>query len=399
MEYYRITGIEKYKTAIINFADRILETDFTVIGCCGCTHELFDNSTVRQANTTNDRIQQETCVTVTLMKFLSQLTLLTGNPKYVDAFEISLYNAYLSSVNTENQLTPSFVTNYPQWKHEPMPFDSYNPLTSDVRGKYIGGWMYLSDNSYYGCCACIGAAGIGLVPKMQILTTKSGFSFNLFINGTTKTKTPSGNEIEFITRTNYPIDGKIEITIHIPKPEIFEILLRNPKWSKNTQISINDSLIDVSDGYNKIKQKWKNGDKIEINLDMRTEAVLPEPYGNRILMNKVVWGSNYVISTFDEEDPRAKNHIALRRGPIMLAQESRLGYSLDDAIEVKVDNGYVDVAISEKDIPYNCILKAEVPLSNGNYMTVTDYASAGKLWNEETKMAVWMLTTRSGGKQ
>ena len=51
LEYYRITGIKKFKTSIINFANKILESDFTIIGCCGCTHELFDHSTVRQANT------------------------------------------------------------------------------------------------------------------------------------------------------------------------------------------------------------------------------------------------------------------------------------------------------------------------------------------------------------
>ena len=53
LEYYRETGIEKYKQAVINFADMVLESDFTIIGSCGCTHELFDHSTVRQANTTN----------------------------------------------------------------------------------------------------------------------------------------------------------------------------------------------------------------------------------------------------------------------------------------------------------------------------------------------------------
>lgn len=73
---------EKHRIALVNFADKILETDFTVIGCCGCTEELFDHSTVRQANTTNDKIMQETCVTVTLMGFFYQMNLLTGDAKY-----------------------------------------------------------------------------------------------------------------------------------------------------------------------------------------------------------------------------------------------------------------------------------------------------------------------------
>jgi len=166
LEFYRITGEQWYKTAIINFADKVLESDFTLIGTSGRTHELFDHSTVRQANTTNGAIQQETCVTVTLMKFMYQLTLLTGETKYVDAFERSFYNAYLGTLNTENVIEHTVIKEHSDWAIEALPFDSYSPLTSGTRGNGIGGLKVMSDNHYYGCCACIGAAGIGLVPKM-----------------------------------------------------------------------------------------------------------------------------------------------------------------------------------------------------------------------------------------
>ena len=133
---------------------------------------------------------------------------------------------------------------------------------------------------------------------------------------------------------------------------------------------------------------------VKRNSILRTEAIYPIPYGTDILMNKVIWGYNYMISTLDREDPTAKNHIALRRGPGMLAQENRLGYSVDDPVEVKVNgDGYVDVTVSEiKEAPFKNIVEAKVPLENGEYMTVADYSSVGKLWNEESKMAVWMQT-------
>ena len=192
LEFYRITGEQWYKTAIINFADKVLESDFTVIGSSGCTHELFDHSAVRQANTTNDIIQQETCVTVTLMKFMYQLTLLTGETKYVDAFERSFYNAYLGAFNTKNVIEPTMIQEHPDWEIEALPFDSYSPLTSGTRGNGIGGIRLMSDNHYYGCCACIGAAGIGLVPKMQLMSTEDGFAVNLYVNGSVKSYTPKG---------------------------------------------------------------------------------------------------------------------------------------------------------------------------------------------------------------
>lgn len=394
LEYYRITGEEKYKKSIINFADKILDHDFTIIGCCGCTHELFDHSTVRQTNTNNGFIQQETCVTVTLMKFLYQLTLLTGDAKYSDAFETSLYNAFLGSINTEKAIDSTIRQIYPEAVFEPMPFDSYSPLTAGTRGLRIGGLQLMSDKHYYGCCACIGAAGNGLISKMALLTTKKGLNLNLYIDGEIRTATPGGNKISFVTQTGYPRDGGVKITLHMEEGEHFELLLRNPGWSKKTEISVNGEKVPEGHGYISVSRNWEDGDTITLQFDMRTAAIYPIPYGSQVLMNEVVEGYNYVIPKFDEEDPIAKNHIALRRGPIILAQENRLGYSVDTPVSIEVDkDGYVDVEIPVKDTaPYSHIVEARVPLKGGERMNVTDYASAGKLWTEESKMAAWMLT-------
>lgn len=395
LEYYRVTGEEKLRKSVVNFADRILEDDFTIIGCSGCTHELFDHSTVRQANTNNgDNRMQETCVTVTLMKFFYQLTHLTGDSKYVDAFETSLYNAYLGSVNTDKIASGLIAGLHPDWINEPLPFDSYSPLTAGTRGNGVGGHMVMSDGHYYGCCACIGSLGFGLIPKLAIMSTERGFAYNLFINGSAATSTPQGNRIVFRTETKYPADGTVKLTLDMACEEAFELLIRNPAWSKNTQVSVNGAEQNITDGYISVLRNWKNGDAVLIELDMRTEAIRPKPYGSQIIMNKVIWGINYMVSTFDEEDPLAKRHVALRRGPLVLAQENRLGYSVDDPVKIHIDkDGYVDVKLPEKDIaPYRHIIELTVPLENGSYMTVTDYASAGKLWTEESKMAAWMLT-------
>lgn len=392
LEFYRITGIEKYKTAIVNFADKILETDFTVIGCCGCTHELFDHSTVRQANTTNGSVMQETCVTVTLMKFFYQLHVLTGDTKYVDAFETSLYNAYLGSINTEKVIEPSLAAEHPDWVLEPLPFDSYSPLTAGTRGNKIGGLKLMSDNHYYGCCACIGAAGIGLITKLGTLVSRDAIILNLYAAGEIKLALPSGNTVTVTVDTDYPRGGDVKITISTSSPEAFSIKLRNPAWSRTTSVKRNGIPCEVSDGYITLNGV-SGGDIIELSLDMRTQAILPIPYGEQILMNEVIWGANYMIPSFDREDPIAHRHIALRRGPIMLAQENRLGYSVDEPVEIAVNpDGYVDASLSENLSPYKCIVEAKIPLSDGGSMLVTDYSSAGKLWNDESKMAVWMLT-------
>lgn len=275
-----------------------------------------------------------------------------------------------------------------------MPFDSYSPLTADSRGNGIGGFKVLSDGSYYGCCACIGAIGFGLAAKMSLLTAENGFVINLYMDGGITSKTPSGNEIVFKTETDYPVSGKIRIKLLLENPEKMNIMIRNPEWSKTTRLSVNGESTDVCGGYIGIERTWNNGDVIELLLDMRTEAIYPIPYGHDILMNKVIWGLNYVVPTYDEEDPMAKRHIALRRGPVMLAEENRLGYSVDRPADIKVEaDGYVNAVIAENKIaPYENMLEMCVPLKNGDSLHVTDYASAGKTLNDDSKMAVWVLT-------
>lgn len=393
LEYYYVTGEEKYKTSIINFANKILESDFTIIGSCGCTHELFDHSTVRQANTNNGTIMQETCVTVTLMKFFYRLTLLTGDIRYVDAFETSLYNAYLGAINTEKVIEPTILEKHPDWCIEALPFDSYSPLTAGTRGNGIGGLRLMSDNHYYGCCACIGAAGLGLVPQMALVNTDKGIVLNLFIDGYMKTYTPTGKKLIIKTETTYPVSGSVKMTLEVEQPEQFEVKVRIPVWSKETFLAVNDERVAVNNGYVCLDRIWTYGDNIELTLDMRTECIKPIPYGHQVLMNRVVWGYNYITPTYDEEDPIAKNHRALRRGPIVLAQENRLGYSVDEPVDILVgEDGYVDVTFPEVEIaPYEKLLEVEVPLMDGGKVHVTDYASAGKLWTEESKMAAWML--------
>jgi len=388
LEFYRITRDEKYKTAIINFADRILESDFTVIGSCGCTHELFDHSTVRQANTTNHRTMQETCVTVTLMKFFYQLHILTGESKYMDAFEISFYNAYLGAVNTEKVINKTIHEKCPNSIPIPLPFDSYSPLTSGYRGQGIGGLKVMSDNHYYGCCVCIGAAGIGMVPKVNLMNSEDGFVMNLYIPGTVNTEF-ADKKVSFTTETEYPRLGNVKITVKADGE--FVLKLRNPYWSKTTKAFVNEDEIECTEGYIIIDRVWKDGDTVTLELDMRTKAIYPTPYGTQILMTNVLWGDrHYIIPAFDEEDPIAKNHIALRRGPVMLSQDESLGYNTDTPISVKVENGYVAAEIDE--VSDKTILNARIPLTDGQYLPVCDYASAGKTWEEDKKIAVWMLT-------
>jgi len=394
LEYYRVTGIEKHRQTVISFAHRLAQTDITVIGSAGCTHEYFDHATARQTDPALTMIMQETCVTVTWMKFCMQLLLLTGEACFAEYFEQSLYNAYLGAVNTNKVVDKLVLDRYPDAILVPLPFDSYSSLLPNTRGRGIGGLCMMSDNHYYGCCACIGAAGIGMVHKVATQIGESGVYVNLYIDGTTVTKTPNNNTLTLLTSTGYPVEGEVKITLKLEKAEKFTVSLRIPSWSKATRLSVNGENYSVQASENGyylgITREWSDNDVIELALDMRTRVLHPISNPTDIVFTDIKWRQQYVAARVVYESPEARYHIAMQRGPIILARDARLDGTVDEAVDIAYDeNGYVEL---QKKSTVDSIEEFEVPQNNGKAFTVVDYSSAGKTWREDSKYACWLPT-------
>ena len=397
LEYYRATGIEKYKETVIRFARRVINSDITIIGSAGCTHELFDHSAARQTDTAYSGIMQETCVTVTWMKFCWQLLSLTGDPIFADQFEQALYNAYLGSVNTEKIVDYDLIKRtFPDAVPAALPFDSYSSLLPNTRGRGIGGLQLMPDKHYYGCCACIGSAGTGLISKVAAMISEDGVALNLYIPGTIETKTPSDGKLLLDVTTAYPADGRVEIKVSPAAPEAFTLALRIPAWSAATELEVNGERVEVNAGYTEISRVWNPGDTVVLVLDMRTKVIHAPRDPHDVLMTARSWGLDLSYPTIFEEAPDAKFHIAMRRGPIVLARDARLGENVDEPVDIKFDrDGYVDVQPS-KTAAFDTIVEYKIPQVHGGEFTVIDYASAGKTWKEDSKYGCWLPTRRLG---
>ncbi len=396
LEYYRATGIEKYKQAVVNFGRRLAKTDITIIGSAGCTHEYFDHAAVRQTDPALTRIMQETCVTVTWMKFCMQLLLITGEAEFADQFERSLYNAYLGSVNTEKIVDELVLKQYPDAILVPLPFDSYSSLLPNTRGRGIGGLKLMPDNHYYGCCACIGSAGIGMVHKLSTMIDEKGVTLNLYIPGKTVTVTPENNKLELDFSTDYPRDGKIGIAVSPEQEETFTVSLRIPAWSRKTFVTVNGEKTELETianaYYYGITRKWAKGDKIILELDMRARVIHPVPNPVDIIFTAIQWQYQYTVPRIVHESPEAKYHIAIERGPIVLARDARLDGTVDEAVDIAYDaDGFVELAPSNK-AKFDTVVEYAVPQNNGKTFTVIDYSSAGKTWREDSKYACWLPT-------
>ncbi len=364
IEYYRVTGEEQYKTMAVNFAKLVIASDITVIGSAGTTHELFDHSKVRQFNPAFDGIMQETCVTVTWMKFCWQLLCLTGDSLYADQIETSVYNALMGAINVEGH----------ECQGQVFTFDSYSPLLNGVRGRQVGGRQdIIKDRFWWGCCVAIGAAGTGLIAMTAVQPSRTGVCVNLYLPGTVKTALADGSIVTLQIDTQYPADGLVRLTVEPEQEGTFALSLRIPAWSQRTGLTVNGKTVSAEAGaYAVIERTWKAGDVIELQLDMRT----------RIL---------YASDIDPVADAASICHAALQRGPVMLARDSQLNEDVTEAVDLVDDGGYA-VLEEAGPAPFPCKQHYRVKTADGGSIGVVDYASCGQNWDKTMPVTVWITT-------
>ena len=365
LQFYYITGIEKYKTALINLGNKIMEEELSIIGCSGCTHELFDHTRVRQTQTDYEGIVQETCVTVTWMKFAAALLELSGDSKLADSIEKSFYNAYMGSFNTQRATFHRNEMDVPQV----LPFDSYAPLVSDRRGRQTGGYNLFPDKTFYGCCACIGAAGAGIIPEICVMNNDNGFTVNYYEQGVVEIASPTKQKISVTMDTLYPYDGMVKLTLNFENPEKFDISLRIPEWCNNGTVTFKNKKENASKGYFSLNETWENGDEIILDMPMKVKRILP-----------------------DRDQVNSDIFAAYTYGPLVLAADKRI-CDPDGKYDVLCDeNGWIDankVYCPEIKEAHICF---EIPLTNGEKIRLIDYASAGKTWTDESRTGAWLYT-------
>ena len=132
----------------------------------------------------------------------------------------------------------------------------------------------------------------------------------------------------------------------------------------------------VSGQYLYIERVWNGENVIRIDMDMRCRMI----------------SAKALI-----DDPEAADHFALVRGALVLSREARLGDDVDTPVAVVCDeSGYVDarviggLTVNEQAADFPTLVTLEVPLKNGKYLKVCDCSSAGKTWDTQSRMAIWM---------
>ncbi len=362
IEYYEVVKEEKYLVAARNFVNAVINEELTAIGALGTDYEFFGDSAEKQTEY-SDKPMLETCVTVTFMNLCYKMLQFTGEARFADLIERSAYNGMLGAINFEkNKTVYKFQGGKPELIETKyfIPIDSYSPITKQRRAVDFAGCMQLTDDGMkYGCCTCISTTGTAISALYGIMRSKDGYVINGYENGRAELFTPSGKPLSVdISGKPFENDEPVKIGINVGVKEKLKIVLRIPEWSTKTVVKFNGKEFNAECGYFEISDEFCSGDEIEIVFDTRIKAI------------------------------KKNGKTLLQKCAFVLARDERYNDGFDDDISVVTEKDGSVNGVKTVSGKFNAVAEFLIPLTNGKTITVCDYSSAGKNWDDDKNLRV-----------
>ncbi|MGA2275729.1 MAG: beta-L-arabinofuranosidase domain-containing protein [Bryobacteraceae bacterium] len=247
---YEITGDRRYRQIAEYFLEEVLAARNYVIG-----NTSFDEHWRTPPGQLKGSLgwkNAECCVAYNLMKLQRLVFGWTGDARWMDAYERSLFNCRLGTQNT-NGLKQYFF-----------------PLAA-------GYWRaYNSPEESFWCCTGTGAEEFAKFTDTIFFRRGSDVYVNQFIASTLDWK-EEGLLIDQVTQ--FPREQGTTLKIKTSRPIARTVHVRIPGWTTDAvQVQINGRTLEAvadSGSYLAIRRVWQGGDTISISLPMelRQEAL------------------------------------------------------------------------------------------------------------------------------
>jgi DUF1680 family protein len=234
-ELYRTTGESNYIVPVLNAWNDIVANQLLITGS-GSSREHWTEPR-RFFSGAKDNIA-ETCVTVTWIQLNQQLLRLTGEARFGDELEKSFYN-HLAAAQRPDGTAWAYFTG----------LDGKKPYGTEQN-----------------CCTSSGPRGWAIFPTLAYMTTEDGIVINFFTPGTAALRI-NGETVMVKQETEYPVDGRVAITVTVPKPMKFALRVRVPSWS---QI---DGVKAKPGDYWLLRQTWSRTQTIKLNFAIPVRLV------------------------------------------------------------------------------------------------------------------------------
>lgn len=267
-----LTGEKTYIEAIEKIWNDVVSKKLYVTGGIGATGRIEGFG--QPYELPNASAYCETCASIGNVFWNHRMFLFTGDAKYIDVLERTLYNALLSGISLDGNrfFYPNVLESFGQ--HERSPWFSCACCPSNITRflPSLPGYVYaVKDDQLY---------------------------LNLFIKSEAEVSV-KGQRVKIRQKTAYPWEGEVKIILEPHSASEFALMVRIPGWARGEvvpsdlyrfleedttfpEVAVNGTKIDfkVSDlnqGFLPIRRLWKGGDVVDINFPMTIHRVIAHP--------------------------------------------------------------------------------------------------------------------------
>jgi DUF1680 family protein len=253
VELYRATGEETYLRPVLIGWEDIVAHHLYITGSASTGEYFQTNYALR-----NDGFLMlgETCVSMTWMYLNLSLGRLTGEARFWDMAEQTLYNHLLGAQSGDGR-----------------------------------GWAYylgLRDSKRYrwhtdpDCCPSRGTRALAQMPTHLFSVTDDGVAVNFYEPAEAAFEVSGAGTVRLTQTGRYPFAGTVDLAVEPETSSRFALRWRIPGWCTSWTMHINGERVATEpddSGYVAIDRPWSSGDRVGIEFDMPAR-VMADADGN-----------------------------------------------------------------------------------------------------------------------
>ena len=206
-----------------------------------------------------DRAYAETCAAIGSIHWAWRMLLASGDLRYADLIERSLYNAFLPGVSLDG--TQYFYVNTLHLRVDAHADDERSPA--------------LGRRSWFDTACCPPNVMRLLASLDTYIATRSdaGIQLHQFA-----TATVAAGDKCISVNTDFPWDGDVRIEVLASGDTPWELSVRIPQWARGATVTLQGDPADAGPGaYVRINRAWLVGDIVIVRLPLDTRVVHPHP--------------------------------------------------------------------------------------------------------------------------
>lgn len=286
-----------YLKAVNNIWSNLTERKMYITGGIGAKHE--QESLGADYELPNLTAYCETCAAIGNVYWNNRLFMLTGNAKYYDVIERSLYNGLLSGISLDGKS-----------------FFYVNPLEADGKFEFNQGAKTRQNWFDCSCCPTNLVRFIPSLPALVYAQRKDELYVNLYIASKAKL-TVNNKSVTIEQQGGGPWQGDVNIIITPVTPQRFTLKLRIPGWAQNQPLP--GSLYSYTDTLDSKPAITVNGKEVKFRTHLGFAAITRQWKASDAVTIKLPMTIRLVTARSEVKDDRDK--AALECGPIVYCVE------------------------------------------------------------------------------